>query len=48
MNGSPLRAVTKVALADDHPGVRAGLPTLLESDPSVRAVGEFADLPVAA
>lgn len=48
MNGSPLRAVTKVALAHDHPEGTGRLPTLLESDPSVRVVGEFADLPVAA
>jgi DNA-binding NarL/FixJ family response regulator len=48
MNGSPLRAVTKVALVDDQPVIRAGLRTLLQSDPSVRVVGEFHDVPVAA
>jgi two-component system, NarL family, response regulator NreC len=34
-----------VALADDHPVVRAGLRTLLEADSAVRVVGEFDDLP---
>jgi DNA-binding NarL/FixJ family response regulator len=34
-----------VALADDHPVVRAGLRTLLEADDAVRVVGEFEDLP---
>lgn len=34
-----------VALADDHPVVRAGLRTLLEADDAVRVVAEFDDLP---
>ena len=34
-----------VALADDHPVVRAGLKTLLEADDGVRVVAEFEDLP---
>jgi two-component system response regulator NreC len=34
-----------VALADDHPVVRAGLRTLLEADSAVQIVGEFEDLP---
>ena len=33
-----------VALADDHPVVRAGLTTLLQADDSVRVVAEFDDL----
>ena len=40
-DGRPLT----VALADDHPVVRAGLRTLLEADDSVRVVAEFEDLP---
>ncbi len=34
-----------VALADDHPVVRAGLRALLEADSGVQVVGEFEDLP---
>ena len=37
--------VLTVALADDHPVVRAGLKTLLEADNGVRVVAEFEDLP---
>lgn len=37
--------VLTVALADDHPVVRAGLTTLLEADDDVRVVAEFEDLP---
>jgi two-component system response regulator NreC len=37
--------VLAVALADDHPVVRAGLRTLLEADGGVRVVAEFEDLP---
>jgi two-component system response regulator NreC len=33
-----------VALADDHPVVRAGLRALLESDPTLEVVGEFDNL----
>lgn len=33
-----------VALADDHPVVRAGLRTLLEAESHVEVVGEFADV----
>jgi two-component system, NarL family, response regulator NreC len=40
-DGRPLT----VALADDHPVVRAGLRTLLQADDSVRVVAEFEDLP---
>lgn len=32
-------------LADDHPVVRAGLRTLLQAEPSLEVVAEFADLP---
>ena len=32
-------------LADDHPVVRAGLRTLLQAEPSLKVVAEFADLP---
>src|SRR5437870_5263609 len=34
-----------VALADDHPVVRAGLRSLLEADPSLAGVAEDAGLP---
>ena len=34
-----------VALADDHPVVRAGLRSLLEADPSLRVVAEYPNLP---
>ena len=34
-----------VALADDHPVVRAGLRRLLEADPSLTVVAEYADVP---
>jgi two-component system response regulator NreC len=34
-----------VVLADDHPVVRAGLRSLLQAEPSLRVVAEFADLP---
>lgn len=34
-----------VSLADDHPVVRAGLRLLLEAEPSLQVVAEFADLP---
>lgn len=37
--------VLTVALADDHPVVRAGLRTLLEADAEVQVVAEFEDLP---
>jgi two-component system response regulator NreC len=37
--------VLAVALADDHPVVRAGLRALLEADGGVRVVAEFEDLP---
>lgn len=33
-----------MALADDHPVVRAGLRTLLEADPTLQVVAEFGDL----
>lgn len=33
-----------VALADDHPVVRAGLKTLLEADSAIQVVGEFDEL----
>jgi len=33
-----------MALADDHPVVRAGLRTLLEADPTLQVVAEFDDL----
>ena len=36
--------VLTVALADDHPVVRAGLTTLLDADDDVRVVAEFEDL----
>jgi two-component system response regulator NreC len=47
MTGSaaPSERPLTVALADDHPVVRAGLKTLLEADSAVHVVGEFADLP---
>lgn len=32
-------------LADDHPVVRAGVRTLLQAQPSLKVVAEFADLP---
>lgn len=35
-----------VALADDHPVVRAGLRTLLSAEPAVEVVAEFNDLPM--
>jgi len=34
-----------VVLADDHPVVRAGLRILLQAEPSLKVVAEFADLP---
>lgn len=34
-----------MALADDHPVVRAGLRTVLESEAGVHVIAEFADLP---
>jgi len=34
-----------VVLADDHPVVRAGVRTLLQAQPSLKVVAEFADLP---
>src|SRR5690242_10286975 len=34
-----------VALADDHPVVRAGLRALLAAEPAVEVIAEFADLP---
>lgn len=47
MTGSapPTERPLTVALADDHPVVRAGLKTLLEADDAVRVAGEFEDLP---
>jgi two-component system, NarL family, response regulator NreC len=46
MTGSALsQHPLTVALADDHPVVRAGLKTLLEADSAVQVVGEFEDLP---
>jgi two-component system, NarL family, response regulator NreC len=42
---TPPDGVLSVALADDHPVVRAGLRTLLEADADVRVVAEFEDLP---
>lgn len=38
-------ATFTVALADDHPVVRAGLRSLLAGEPAVQVVAEFADLP---
>ena len=34
-----------LAIADDHPVVRAGIRTLLESEPSLTVVAEFDDVP---
>ena len=34
-----------IALADDHPVVRAGLRSLLAAEPAVEVVAEFSDLP---
>jgi two-component system, NarL family, response regulator NreC len=34
-----------VALADDHPVVRAGIRALLQGDPSLQVVAEYSDLP---
>ncbi len=42
---APPDAVRTVVLADDHPVVRAGLRTLLQAEPSLEVVAEFADLP---
>lgn len=42
---APPGAVRTVVLADDHPVVRAGLRTLLQAEPSLEVVAEFADLP---
>ncbi len=42
---APSGAQRTVALADDHPVVRAGLRSLLEAEPSLEVVAEFADLP---
>lgn len=39
------RTARTVVLADDHPVVRAGLRALLEGEPSLQVVAEFADLP---
>lgn len=36
--------VQTVALADDHPVVRAGLRTLLDGEPTIEVVAEFEDL----
>ncbi len=46
MTGAAAPAATcRVVLADDHPVVRAGLRTLLEVEPGLTVVAEFADLP---
>lgn len=46
MTGSaPSEGARSVVLADDHPVVRAGLRTLLQAEPSLHVVAEFADLP---
>ncbi len=46
MTGAPPSDTPRtLVLADDHPVVRAGLRTLLQADPSLHVVAEFADLP---
>jgi two-component system, NarL family, response regulator NreC len=45
MTGSAPIDMSTVALADDHAVVRAGLRSLLESEPGLEVVAEFADLP---
>jgi len=42
---APPDAGWTVVLADDHPVVRAGLRILLQAQPSLKVVAEFADLP---
>jgi len=42
---APPDAGWTVVLADDHPVVRAGVRTLLQAQPSLKVVAEFADLP---
>ncbi len=42
---APPGAGWTVVLADDHPVVRAGLRILLQAEPSLKVVAEFADLP---
>jgi len=42
---APPDAGWTVVLADDHPVVRAGLRILLQAEPSLKVVAEFADLP---
>ena len=43
MNASTVSSVIRVAVADDHPIVRAGLVGILSSDRNLRVVGEADD-----